>query len=71
MKSTCIFLVMLTVIINCHYTVTAQLQRPDTNFKIYQFPPDKIPNIDGKIEDWSIVPDSYAIGTDQLIEDSG
>lgn len=44
------------------------LARPGVEFKIFQFPADKIPRIDGNADDWSIVPDSYAIGTDQLRE---
>lgn len=36
--------------------------------KIFQFPPDKIPRIDGNIDDWSFVPDEYAIGNEQLTE---
>jgi hypothetical protein len=44
------------------------LARPDVEFKIFQFPPDKIPRIDGNTDDWAIVPDSYAIGMDQLKE---
>lgn len=44
------------------------LQRPDVEFKIFQFPADKIPRIDGKVDDWAIVPDGYAIGSDQLRE---
>lgn len=58
------------LVIGCPCIATAQLQRPETNFKIFQFPADKIPTVDGKIDDWAIVPDSYAIGTDQLIDDS-
>jgi hypothetical protein len=42
------------------------LERHEVTFKIFQFPPDKIPRIDGDAEDWAIVPDSYAIGMDQL-----
>jgi hypothetical protein len=42
------------------------LERPDVTFKVFQFPPDKIPRIDGNDDDWAIVPDSYAIGMDQL-----
>jgi hypothetical protein len=38
-------------------------------FKIFQFPPDKIPRIDGIKDDWAIVDDSYAIGMDQLWDD--
>lgn len=39
-------------------------------YKIFQFPPDKIPRIDGDASDWAIVPESYAIGIDQLVDDS-
>lgn len=48
------------------YTSVPALERPDVEFKIFQFPTDKIPCIDGKTEDWNIVPESYAIGSDQL-----
>src|SRR5678815_3418280 len=44
------------------------LERPGVEYKIFQFPPDKIPTIDGKKDDWAIVPASYAIGMDQLKE---
>ncbi|WP_010584945.1 PKD domain-containing protein [Schlesneria paludicola] len=44
------------------------LERSDVEFKIFQFPADKIPRIDGNSDDWSIVPNSYAIGMDQLQE---
>lgn len=40
-------------------------------FKIFQFPADQIPRIDGDKNDWSMVPESYVIGTDQLIDDNG
>jgi hypothetical protein len=42
------------------------LERPDVEFKIFQFPPNMIPSIDGKTDDWNIVPESYTIGSDQL-----
>lgn len=42
------------------------LERPDRIFKVFQFPADMIPRIDGNDEDWAIVPDSYAIGLDEL-----
>lgn len=41
---------------------------PDKEYKIYQFPKDKIPRIDGEFMDWSMVPNSYAIGLDQLMD---
>ena len=43
----------------------------DTVYKIFQFPADKIPRIDGNTGDWDMVPVSYVIGTDQLRDDSG
>jgi len=42
------------------------LERPDTEFKIFQFPRTMIPRIDGDTSDWDIVPASYALGSDQL-----
>jgi hypothetical protein len=44
------------------------LERPGVEFRVFQFPPDRIPRIDGATDDWSIVPDSYAIGIDQMRE---
>lgn len=40
--------------------------RPDKEFKIFQFPKDQIPRIDGDFSDWDMVPDSYNIGLDEL-----
>ena len=45
------------------------LGRPDVEFKIFQFPRNMIPRIDGNIDDWEIVPDDYVIGTDQLTDE--
>ena len=42
------------------------LERPGVTFKIFQFPADKIPRVDGNAEDWAMVPEEYVIGTDQL-----
>jgi hypothetical protein len=46
------------------------LTQDSRSFKIFQFPPDKIPRIDGNGDDWNIVPDNYIIGMDQLWDDS-
>jgi hypothetical protein len=45
------------------------LERQDVTFKVFQFPPNMIPRIDGNADDWAMVPDSYAIGMDQLEDD--
>ena len=42
------------------------LERPGVEFKVFQFPANQIPRIDGKTDDWVMVPKSYAIGQDQL-----
>lgn len=47
------------------------LQRPEVEFQIYQFAANAIPRIDGEAGDWDEVPESYMIGTNQLIDDSG
>jgi hypothetical protein len=47
------------------------LDRTNTVFKIFQFPADQIPRVDGKGDDWAIVPEDYVIGTDQLVDDTG
>jgi len=50
---------------------TQALDRTNVTFKVFQFPADKIPRIDGDASDWDIVPESYVIGTDQLVDDTG
>jgi hypothetical protein len=49
----------------------AALDRPDITFKVFQFPANQIPRIDGDPSDWDIVPDSYAIDGSQMREDGG
>ena len=51
------------------YYPAVALDRPGTTFKIFQFPADKIPRIDGRTDDWAIVPDSYVV-VDQLRDDA-
>jgi len=58
--------VAFTLILLAGLSAGNALERPDVEFKIFQFPPDMIPHIDGNIDDWSIVPDDYGIGADEL-----
>ncbi|MEO6003496.1 MAG: PKD domain-containing protein [Opitutus sp.] len=46
------------------------LEKPEITYQVFQFPADKIPRVDGNIDDWSMVPESYVVGTDQLWDDS-
>jgi len=48
------------------YPDAAALERPDTDFKVFQFPRNMIPQIDGKNDDWNIVSEEYVYGSDQL-----
>ena len=41
---------------------------PDKKYKIFQFPRNAIPRIDGKFHDWDMVPENYSIGLDQLMD---
>lgn len=47
------------------------LPGPDKEYKVFQFPKDQIPRIDGEFLDWEMVPDSYAIGLDELSDTEG
>src|SRR5216684_8825995 len=51
-----------------HCVCALALVRPGVEYKIFQFPADKIPRIDGDPSDWSMVPEAYSIGMDQLKE---
>ncbi|WP_234734707.1 PKD domain-containing protein [Tellurirhabdus bombi] len=68
---------LFTLLMACLLGTASLAQTPPTpppdkrSFKIFQFPADRIPRIDGKADDWAMVPANYAVGTDQLIEDSG
>lgn len=50
---------------------SAFAQTADSTIKIFQFPANMIPRIDGNTDDWAIVPKQYCIGSDQLTEDFG
>lgn len=54
-------LVLLAIMVPAH-----ALERPEITFKIFQFPPNMIPRIDGDDSDWAMVPESYSIGMYQL-----
>ncbi len=47
------------------------LDRPEVTFQVFQFPADQIPRIDGDPNDWDMVPESYHIGMEHLIDADG
>lgn len=57
------------------FTANAQtgpeIQVREPAFKVFQFPRNAIPRIDGDFSDWDIVPDSYRVGIDQMWDDTG
>jgi hypothetical protein len=60
--------VLVTVLVFLAVPLRA-LDRSEVTFKVFQFPQDKIPRIDGDPSDWDIVPASYVIGMDQFVDD--
>ena len=49
----------------------SDIQVREPGFKVFQFPRNAIPRIDGDFSDWDIVPDSYSVGMDEMWDDSG
>ncbi len=60
------FVCFICLILFCFGYSNAQEKR---KFKIFQFPANMIPTIDGKTGDWKMVDPSYNIGMDQLWDD--
>jgi hypothetical protein len=60
--------VLIPLLVLVLASAPSALERKDVTFKVYQFPADRIPRIDGRIDDWAAVPDSYAIGMNQLMD---
>lgn len=44
------------------------VEKPGVTYKIFQFPANMIPRIDGNAGDWNMVPEDYVVGTDQLVD---
>ena len=62
------FLVALLIFVTA-FSQAQALQRPELEFKIFQFSRDMIPDIDGKTDDWDIVGEEY-IYTSELLNDT-
>lgn len=57
-----------TVVLILISFLLSSFARPDKEYKIFQFRKDMIPRIDGEFTDWEMVPESYAIGLDELMD---
>ena len=62
---------LLTVAACAPMWAQGDIQVREPGFKVFQFPRTAIPRIDGEFSDWDIVPDSYAVGIDEMWDDSG
>lgn len=47
------------------------VEKPGVVYKIFQFPANQIPRVDGRTDDWDMVPADYVIGSDQLTDSKG
>lgn len=62
---------ILPAILSVFLAVDANAQLDAPHFKVFQFPSNRIPRIDGDFDDWDIVPDSYIVGMEEMWDDSG
>ena len=63
------------VLLGAFLSGSALAQIPDVQvtepgFKVFQFPKNQIPRIDGTFADWDIVPDSYVVPIEEMWDDS-
>ena len=61
---------MAAAILACGAPALA-FDKPATTYKVFQFPQDRIPRIDGDFSDWDIVPESYVVSQDQMTDQDG
>ncbi len=59
-------ILMILLLTGTSFSPVFALGRPEIEFKIFQFPRNMIPCIDGKTNDWDIVGEEYTYRTDQL-----
>jgi hypothetical protein len=57
----------LAAVFTCQLALA--IERPGKVFKIFQFPANMIPRIDGSADDWTMVPDDYAFGMELCNDD--
>lgn len=69
MRKLIIVLILCIISLTSISTLPVNAQKPNgSEYKIYQFPNDKIPRLDGDLSDWSEVPESYIIDTSHLFD---
>lgn len=71
MKKIILLIGIVLTVIHVAYAQNTNVQVQEPGFKVFQFPRTMIPRIDGDFTDWDIVPESYAIGIEEMWDDSG
>lgn len=61
-------LLLVPILATADSITASALEKPERTYPVFQFPADRIPRVDGDTSDWDMVPESYIIGTDQLID---
>ena len=63
-----LFLLTVCAILFISVNPALGLERPDVEFKVFQFPRNMIPSMDGDFSDWDIVPDDHIIPGSDLYD---
>lgn len=71
MKKIILLIGIVLTVIHAAYSQNTNVQVQEPGFKVFQFPRTMIPRIDGDFTDWDIVPESYAVGIEEMWDDSG
>src|SRR6185369_15047711 len=54
-------LVLLLLALACPVVAN---EKPGTTYKVFQFPANMIPRVDGDASDWAMIPEQYVVGGD-------
>lgn len=65
-----LFTIGIAALMGCYTFAQEKIQVQEPGFKVFQFPRNAIPCIDGSFADWDIVPDSYAVGIEEMWDDT-
>ena len=65
-----LYIIGIAASISCCAIAKEPIQVQELGFKVFQFPRTAIPCIDGRFADWDIVPESYAVGIDEMWDDT-
>ena len=71
MKKIILIIGIVLTVFHAAYAQDTNVQVQEPGFKVFQFSRTMIPRIDGEFTDWDIVPDSYAVGIEEMWDDSG